>query len=636
MLQRIRDTVQGWIATIIFALLIVPFAFWGINYYFEGGGEAAAARVNDDSISLRDYQRALQTIRQRWQAVSGESPTAEQDGLIREQALNSLIERELLRQSADTFGVRIGDEQVRAGIRDVPAFQGVSGFDETMYQTTLSTLGLTPAGFEAQLRDDMRVEQLQSALVDSSFVTDGEVDRLLRIRNQLRDFRYAVIPADTAKETAAPTTEEVEAFYREHAADFTDPARVRVAYLELSLDRIAGDLGTTDEELRTWYADNIANFSVQEQRKLQQILVTVPEGASAEQEAAAASRAETLRGQVTGGTAMDQVALAQAENRDAPVEFTEFGFLLPGVLEPEVEKVAFSLAPGEISQPVKSRFGYHILEVIEIRPGTTPPFEEVRAQVEQEFRLSRAERRYAELADQLANLAFEHPDTLEVAVEALALPVRESEFFSREAPGTGILANAKVIDAAFSDDVLRGGLNSEAIEVEAGHLVVLRVLEHVPQQQVPLEQVRERIVTRLKFEQGRQQVEATGRSVIAELQQGADAGQVAERHGFLWEEAKGVRRDATNVNRAVVRAAFRAGSPAAGATVFDGVSLGSGDYAIVAVSGVTEPDPASFTDEERAAARKELLEHTALRTWSRFLAAGKSVADIQIFRANLQ
>jgi peptidyl-prolyl cis-trans isomerase D len=636
MLQRIRDTVQGWIATIIFALLIVPFAFWGINYYFEGGSEPVAARVNDGVIGLREYQRALQTIRQRWQAVSGELPTPEQDGLIREQALNGLIERELLRQSADAFGIRVGDDQVRAAIRGVPAFQGANGFDETMYQSALAAASLTPAGFEAQIREDMKAELLQSALVDSSFVTDGEVDRLLRTRNQLRDFRYAEISADEAKETAVVSAEEVEAWYREHPGDFTEPARVRVAYLDLLLDRIALDVNVAEEDLRAWFEDNVANFSVQEQRKLRQILVTVSEGASEEQIAAAAKKAGALRGQVAGGTPMDQVATGQAEDKDAPVEFTEFGFLTPGVLEPDVESAVFALRAGEISQPVRSRFGYHILEVTEVRAGTTPALEDVREQAEKDFRQSRAERRFAELADQLANLVFEHPDSLEEASESLSLPIRESEPFSQEAPGPDIFANPKVLDAAFSEEVLQNGNNSEPIEIDPGHVVVLRVLEHFPQRQTPLDEVRDRIVTRLKFEKGRQQAEGKGQAAIQELRKGTDPEMVAVQQGFSWQEATRVGRDAGNLNRAVVRAAFRAGVPGPGQTVFDGVSLGTGSYAIVAVTGVSDPDPGTLPEAERNAARKELVEQVAARAWSRFLDAGKAAAEVQVYRGNLQ
>jgi peptidyl-prolyl cis-trans isomerase D len=636
MLQRIRDTVQGWIATIIFALLIIPFAFWGINYYFEGGGEPVAARVDDGVIGLREYQRALQTIRQRWQAVAGEPPTPEQDGLIREQALNGLIEAELLRQAADGFGIKIGDGQVRAAIRGVAAFQGANGFDETMYQSALATAGLTPSGFEAQIREDMKAELLQSVLVDSSFVTDGEVDRLLRARNQVRDFRYAEISADEAKEAAVVSAEEVDAWYREHPGDFTEPARVRVAYLDLLLERIALDVSVAEEDLRAWFEDNVANFSVQEQRKLRQILVTIPEGAGEERIAAAAKKAEALREQVAAGTPMDQAATGQAEDKEAPVEFTEFGFLTPGVLEPDVESAVFALRTGEISQPVRSKFGYHLLEVTDVRAGTTPGLEEVREQAEKDFQQAQAERRFAELADQLANLAFEHPDSLEEASESLSLPIRESEFFSREVPGPDIFANPKVVDAAFSEDVLQNGNNSEPIEIEPGHVVVLRVLEQVPQRQTPLDDVRDRIVTRLKFEKGRQQATEKGQAAMLELQKGTDPESVATQHGFTWREAIGVRRDAGTLNRAVIRAAFRAGVPAPGQTMFDGVSLGTGNYAIVAVTGVSDPDPGTLPESERSAARKELVERVAARAWSRFLAAGKSAAEVQIYRDNLQ
>jgi len=193
-----------------------------------------------------------------------------------------------------------------------------------------------------------------------------------------------------------------------------------------------------------------------------------------------------------------------------------------------------------------------------------------------------------------------------------------------------------VLEAVFSEDVLQGGLNSEIIEIEPGRAIVLRILEHVPARQTPLDGVRERIVTRLKFDKGRKQVEEAGRAAVEELREGADPESIAARHGFAWETAAGARRDAPNLNRAVVRAAFRAGTPAPGAAAYDGVSLGSGDYALVGVTGVANPDPGTITDAERAAARKELLQQAALRAWGRFLASSKSTAKIEIFRDNLQ
>jgi peptidyl-prolyl cis-trans isomerase D len=634
MLQQIRNVVHGWVAAVILGIIAVPFAFWGINYYFSPGGEALAAAVDDSEITLRDFQRAIQTVRQRWQEATGQAPEGEQETLLRRQTLDGLIDRRLLRSTGETIGVRIGDDQVRERIHNLEAFHGIDGFDQFRYLTALTSLNMTPVAFESQIRDDLAEDQIYSALVDSAFTTEQEVRTLARLQVQTRDFRYAILGSNEIKDGIEVTDADIENHYREHGDDYMDPERVRIAYIELSSDSIAGETTVSDGDLEAYFESNIAAYSVVEQRRIRQLLVPLPEGATDEAAVKALHRAQALRAQLADDLSMEQ--LSEQAPDDMPVEFSEFGFLPRGVLDAEIEEAVFALPVGEISEPLVSKVGLHIVQVMEARGGERPALDDIREQVVKDYGRADAEKRYFELAERLATLAFEHPDSLEPAAEDVELPVRETGLFSRESPGEGLTANPDVLAAAFSEEVLLQGNNSDLIELDLNHVIVLRVVEHLPARIRPLDEVRERILTRIRFERARDAMEQKGRGILSMLEQGLDPDEVAAAQAFEWQMVSGMQRDDPGVNRAILRTAFRAGRPEGGRPVFDGVSLGSGDYAVVAVTAVSDPPAETIPQEQIDAIRAELARRSGASGWTRFLAELRANSKIRIFEENLR
>ena len=636
MLQNIRDLVSGWVAAVIFVLLTIPFAFWGINYYFGDTGDVVAAEVNGSPITLREYQQALQDLRQRLQDLNTGMSPAEQDQFLKQRTLETLVNRELLHQADAALGLRVSDEQVRNTIEGVPYFQGDSGFDPNLYQSTISAMGFSATGFEVQVREDMMAEQLQSGLIESVFVTDAQARRLAGIRRQRRDIRFAVLSADAAKETIAVTEADAQKYYDEQGAQFMDPERVRLAYIELSAETMAGEVGATDEELRGYYEENRGNYGLAEQREIRQLLVTLPEKAQPAQVEKAKLRAGAIVEELTGGKSMQEIATGQDDKSEIRVEYSEFGFLTRGVLEPEVDEVAFALKEGERSDPVQSKFGMHIVEVTRIKGGETGAFEDVREQVEKDYKRAEAEKRYFDVADRLATLAFENPDSLDTAAEDLGLTVRESDLISRDYAGTDVLGNPKVVAAAFEEDVLREGNNSELIELDNARAVVLRVMEHVNERKKPLDEVRERVTTRIKFERARDQIRTKGETILQKLKGGAAAADVAAEFGLEWVDASGVTMDDPNVNQAILRAAFGAGRPAAASAVYNGVSLGTGDFAVVAVSGIHDAAPDALEDKDVKSVRDEMWQGEGTRVWKNYIDELRRTADVKVFEERIQ
>ena len=489
MLQTIRDQVKGWLAVVIFSIMIIPFAFWGINYYFDQSGGVIAIEVNDEEITLADYQRAYQDMRQQWQTISGAPVEEAAEPLIKQRAKEDLIQTELLKQAGKQAGLSVGEQEVWQVIRQIPAFNDDDGFNMQLFEVAVSRSGLTPAGFLAGIKQDMAIEQLRNSMVATDFVTQPEISAYSSIVHQTRDFSYAVLSSDELKETLEVTDEQIQSYY-ENKDRYMEPEKVRIAYLVLSLAKIAEEVYLEEGELETYFSENKHNYEVEETRKVKQILVKLPEEPSEAAIDSQKAKADELYALVKEGKELQDVAVNYAGEQQASVEFSEFGFLTKEVLEPEVAEVVFSMAAGEISEPVQSRYGFHIMAVDEIQVGSEVTLAGKREEVEQDLREEKAAKQLYELTDRLAALTYESHDTLEVAADELGLQEQTSDFISREDPGVGIVAEPGVVSAAFSDEVLLEENNSELLELENDRYLVLRVLEHRSPMKKPLEDVR--------------------------------------------------------------------------------------------------------------------------------------------------
>ena len=634
MLQTIRDQVKGWLAVVIFTIMIVPFAFWGINYYFEQSGGVVAIDVNGEEITLADYQRAYQDLRQQWQSISGAPVEEETEALIKQRATRELIQTALLHQAGNKAGLYVGEAEVWEIIRQIPQFNDDQGFNMAQFELAANRSGLTPAGFLARIRQDMAIEQLQNALFATDFVTQSEVSAYSGIVHQTRDFSYSILSSDELKETIEVTDERVRSYF-EVEGRYMDPEKVRIAYLVLSLAKVAEEVYLEEGELESWFSDNRHNYEVEGTRKVRQIFIKLPEEPSEAVVEEMKAKADELYTLVRDGEDMEDVVVNQSGEYGDSIEFSEFGFLTKGALEPEADEAVFSMAAGEFSEPVQSSIGFHILSVDEIQGGTEAALEDIREEVEQDLREEKAAQQLYELTDRLSVLTYENPDTLDIAAEELELQVQKSDFISREDPGVGIVSEPGVVATAFSEEVLLQENNSELIELDNERYMVLRVLEHRLPMKKPLEDVRDEIVTRLKYEQARDRTRERGEAVLEQLEQGRSKEEVTLEFAVDWRNAKGVTQDDETINRAVLRTAFRAGVPEAGQPLYDGMSLGTGDYTVVIVNSVTDADPDAIDGEEQDIVRSQLLQANTASAWMEFTGNLRANADVTVYEETL-
>jgi peptidyl-prolyl cis-trans isomerase D len=605
MLQTIRDRAQGWIAWLIVILISIPFALWGIQSYLGVGREVIVAKVNGVEIKEQDLQRRVQQARIQLRERLGAAYDAAQidDRRLRQEVLDDMIRESLVVDVSHRLGFRISDQELQAQILSEPAFQRGGQFDKALYEQVLSLQGLSPALFESQVRQRMVGTQMVRGIVGSEIVTRGERESFQRLSGQRREVGWLRIPASRFLDQSPVSDDAVQAYYDTHGASFQTPEQVKLEYVVLDVDALAAASSVSDEDLQRAYETDQARFGQPERRKVRHILLPVPADADEAKSQSVLKEIEAVRARILAGESFAEVAKAVSKDPGSAAQGGSLGEIEQGMMDPAFDKAAFSLAAGAISEPVRSRFGYHLIEVDEVIPARVKSFDEVRDQVRSELARQKAESLFYDLGERLANLVYETPDSLKPAAEELGLPIQESDWIGRSG-GEGLLGHPKVTAAAFSEEVLNERRNSDLIEPEKDVLqaVVLRVADHREASNRPLEEVRGEIVETLRQERARKAALEAAKAGAERLRGGTEWAAVAGEDKP--EEPGLVGRNDPKLPAPVRTLAFTlpvpvAGQPSAGAVAFE-----DGDAAIVRVTrveqGEIKPGAPGGADQERS------------------------------------
>jgi peptidyl-prolyl cis-trans isomerase D len=618
MLQAIRDKAQGIFAWAMLILVGIPFAFWGINNYFDSGKESPIATVGERDFYERDLAHAYQ---QDLANLVGLGDIDEK--LIKQQSLERLIRDELVAQAAEREGLAVPDSEVRAFVQTLPYLQTEGKFDKEKYNLMLSAQGMNSTGFVEQVRRALTMEQLRRGITDSAFSTSQQVDRFYRLQNQEREIEFVTIPAEKGgtEISSAATTE----YYQSHPQEFQSPETVSVSFIVLNLDDVAKDVQVTEEELKAYYEEQKENFTSAERRRISHILVSA-DFSKPNEEQAALAKITQIRERIVQGEDFAKLAKELSDDKVSAEKGGELGYIVKGSLEPNLERVALSLAKGAISDPVKTSFGYHIVTVTELVPAMTRSFEEVKDEIAETYRKNVAENKFYELGQELSELTFEHPNSLEPAAAALRLPIQETKPFTREA-GEGIAAEEAVRKAAFSDEVLNGK-NSEPVEVRPEQVVVLRLKEHHPAEARPFDEVNSQIEALLRERTARDRARALAETVVGEIQSGKSLEEAVRGHPWNLSKSLRLKRDTTTVPQAVVNATFRTGEVLRPTRV----ELENGDQVVLRVVAIYPGSVPSGLDRDKQLemARQFLMRDAGQREFSALIAQLRKSAEIYV------
>lgn len=622
MLQNIRDNSQGWIAKTIIGIIVALMAFTGIEAIFQASGnnKQDVAKVNGEQITQTELSQAVDMQRRQLMQQLGKDFDASllDEKLLRDAALKGLIDRKLLLQGAADSKFGFSEAALDQVILQTPEFQVDGKFNAERFDQVIRQLGYSRMQFRQMLTQEMLIGQVRAGIAGSGFVTDAAVLAFARLEKQTRDFATVNIKADPA--AVKLTDDEVKAYYDQHAKEFMTPDQVVIDYLELKKSSFFDQVTVKDDELQAAYEKETANLA--EQRRAAHILIEVNDKVT---EAQAKAKIEDIQARLAKGEKFEALAKEFSQDPGSANNGGDLGFAGPGVYDPDFETALYGLKQDQVSAPVRTTFGWHLIKLLGVEAPEVPSFASLKDKLTRELKAQQVEQRFVEATKQLEDAAFEASDLAQPASD-LKLTVHTSAPFGREG-GEGVAANRAVVTAAFSPEVLDEGANSSAIELDPETIIVLRAKEHLKPAQLPLEKVEAAIRTQMTKERASAAAKARADELIASLRDGKTAlDQPVD--GQAWKVTEAATRGQESIDPAVLQALFRMPKPAAkDKPTFTTVTLRDGSLMIVRLNGVNEA--AAPTDEEKAQYRRFLASRIGQQDFAAYRKQLETQADIK-------
>lgn len=626
MLQSIRDAITGWLAYAVILVLIIPFALWGIGDYLGVFGDSYAVKVNDAEIPLSTYRdsytRRYSQIRDAYGA--GFRADVIDEARLRQEVLDQLVDEELLLQYATRRGLRVSDSALVQQIHAIPAFQEDGRFSAERYRTLLRASGMNTAMFERDMRRSMVLAQLEGAVVSSSFLPRRALQDLIRLSDQRREFAWIEVGTGMFVDRVEVGEEQVAEFYEANLSRFLTQETVDIEYLELSLASVADTVSVDEAAARALYEDRLRSATAQEERRASHILLTT----EARSDDEAQALAESLRARIEAGESFAELAAEHSDDTETAAAGGDLGWVERGSFVRELENALYALEVDEVSAPVRTGFGWHLIRLERVRgEDSLPPFEEMRAELEREARSLEAERRFYSLVDRMADLAFENPDSLDPAAGALGISVRRINDVTRRA-GPGPAGDPQVRNAAFSTEVLEHRYNSGPLELADGRVLVVRVVNHEPPRQFALAEVADIIHGELVRAEALRLARATADDLLARARAGEEMSELAEEAGANWHPVRSTGRFDEEAPPALLGVVFLAPHPDPdGEPVILSEDIGSG-FAVFRLYDVAPGTPESMEEAQVVAIMQALGQRVGSAEFEALLRALRAEARI--------
>ncbi|PID60554.1 MAG: hypothetical protein CSB44_09985 [Gammaproteobacteria bacterium] len=636
MLLDIRETVRHsrTLKYVIVLVIAVPLVAVFIGSYFAGRPPPAVATVGKTEISPSAVETAV--ARQRRQLASmfgGEIPEGfASDAMLREQAINGLIDEAVVENTVAAQKFAVGDETLGRAIRAVPAFQTDGRFDPELYEERVRAEGLTMGAFEQRFRSQSALDQFTSGVVSTSFLLPNERARLDALARQQRTIEGLRLDMDAARDAIEVSDDEVQAYFDERADSYQHPDRVKIAYVRLSAEDLASGIDIAEEDAQYYYDDNSANYITPEQREASHILLEADrdnEDEIAEKEA----ELEAVKARIEAGESFADLAAELSDDVGSASNGGSLGVITPGAMVPEFEAAVYAL-PGDVgslSDPVVSDFGVHLIKLDKVVAEKVKPFEDVREDIIAQLRRNEVDSEYQDLHDQLAELAFENPESLEEVSAATGLEVQQTDWIDAENPAEGIVGHPAVLDAALSADVREDGNNSEPIDVDSRDVVVLRVTDSEGPRQKTLDEVRDEVSLALRTERAAEALDAAAADIEAGLLAGDELAVLAEgRTGAELVEALPLSRNSDDFEPSMINAVFSLPKPTEGQGVAAIATLSDDDRVVYRLVDVKVPETAENSAVDDAPTKAAADPQLGVVEFEALVGALRSRADIDI------
>lgn len=609
---------------VVLILLLLPFAFWGVNSYRQSGGADALATVEGEKITQQDFDTAMRQQQERMKEMMRGSidPAMFDNPEIKHAVLDRLVSQKLLVIKARAAGLTLSDDQLAQIISGVGAFQTDGKFDPKKYEEVLRAQGMSIAMFQSRVREDLAVRQLAEVYEMNGYGSNTAADNLIRLNEQQRVVSVASIAPDAFLKQATVDEAEVKAYYDHNQPQFRVPERARVEYVEFSAGALASGMTASADEIKQYYDEHQAEFAISpEQRHAAHILIAAGAQASEAEKKAAREKAESILKEVKQSPEkFAELAKKYSADPGSAANGGDLGFFGRGMMVKSFDDAVFGLKPGEISGLVQSEFGFHIIKLLDVKQAKVKPLDEVKASIAQQVKLQKAQQKFAELADKFSNTVYEQSDSLKPAAELVKAQVQQSSWLAKGQQGIPPWTD-KALQAVFSDDVLKKKRNSSAVEIAPDTLLAVRLLEYKPADIQPFAEVSEAIRKNLVRQHASELAAKEGQAALAQLRSG-------EKTSLKWGKAETVGRTqhAPGLDPELLRQVLQADVSKLPAYV--GTESSQGGYVVARVEAVKEVGP--IDDAKRARYLLQLRQATGEELLQAYVADAKKRASITV------
>ncbi len=625
MLQSIRDNSQSIVAKVIVGLIIVTFALFGVESLVSlSAGSNAPATVNGEEITEQELYQATELQRRQLLSQMGENadPALLDENLIRGMVLESLIQQKSLLLSAQEQKLLISDRMIDQLIVNTPDFQIEGKFNPAQFEAVLRNAGFSPMMYRDLVKKEKLLEQQRTAYELSAFAVPSELERIVELDRQTRNARYFVLPKAEIEKTVGVSDDEIKARYEQDKANLTTEEQVVVEYVVLNKNDLRDGVSVSEEEINGAYDQMLATFQAEEQRHSAHILIEVSD---TQDDAAALAKITALKQRIDAGETFDAVAKSDSEDLGSAETGGDLGVNGKGVFATAFEDALFSMNEGEVSEPVRTEFGYHLIKLLDISSKEAPTLAQVREQLTEDLVSQKVEAVYVEKLETLADVSFSSGDLVEPS-EVLGLTILTSAPFDRSGGEVDITRNAKVISAAFSQEQIKEGLNSAPIELDRERTVVVRVKEHLEPRPQTLEEVADSLKEIIKTEKVLAALKADAEQRKADLLAGKPVDVVAA--DLTVESVEAASRAAAELPAEVRSLMFAMPHPTQGQPSIDITDLADGGMALVLLDKVNT-EAVELSEEEKRSMGGFLSNRIGQQDYQAFVDRLKNTAVIE-------
>ncbi len=627
MLQDIRKNSQGTAAKIIVGLIVVVFALFGVESIVGGiGGEPEVATVNGEEISRSNFLRAVEGKRRQILAQMGDKadPDLIDESLLRTSVLEGMINEEILTQDSDEKGLFVSEMAVDNYIRGIEQFQVDGEFSNEKMQSLLRNAGLTLQAYRESLKSQFVLGQSRSGLIASAFVLENERDEIIALDRQTRSFGVATVFKSDYKDSIVVTDEEVAAFYEQNKDSYKKPENVEVSYVVLNRTNLENDIAIDEAEIKKLYESEKQDYQGEEQRAASHILIKIDEETT---DIVALEKVKEVQDKLAAGESFSSLATEYSDDEGSAQNGGSLGLSAKGVYVSDFENSLFSLSLGEVSQPVKTEFGYHLIHLDQIEKNDVPSFDEMRGMLESRLLKQKLDALYAQMTERLSDITYSSPDLAE-ASEVLDLEIKSLVGVSSESTNP-VFSHRKIQKSLFSNELVVEGHNSELIEVEDGVAVVFRVDKYHKESIQSLKEVKEIIRNNLKMDRSAEFAKSVGISFIDRVKSGESAQDVSDNMGLNWKVHSDIRRDNIMINREIVTKVFTIDKNKVDQDPWFSFEMSDGDYAVVKLNKVVEGDSESVTILEKSSISNMLGDTFGASDYQAYQKAAIDSAEIE-------